>query len=328
MRSVALAAMVSLRVPFRPSGVIPVELQETTMANPTEADLNALDITDAEAAEVNAIANPLLAGAAPDADDELVRIRSTPDGVVFVTINRPEKRNAFDAPTIAALYEAFETLQGADPVRVVFVRGAGGTLSAGADLGWLRDAADWAVADNRDDAMGLARMLKALHDVPALTVAIVEGAAMGGGAGIVAACDMAVAVKGTKFAFSEVKLGLIPATIAPYVVEAVGARTARALFMTADLFDADAAKEFGLIGHVLGSADEIDGFVAGFADSMKACAPGAVGDAKRLVHHVAGHRLDHGLMDDTARRIAHARVSAEGQEGVRAFLDNRNPNWA
>jgi methylglutaconyl-CoA hydratase len=298
------------------------------MTKPTEADLNALDITPAEAAEMNAIAHPLLAGAAPDANDDLVRIDSTADGMVFVTINRPDKRNAFDAPTVAALYEAFETLQGADHVRAVFIRGAGGTFSAGADLGWMADAARWSEGDNRDDAIGLAKMLKALHDVPALTVAIVEGAAMGGGAGIVAACDMAVAVKGAKFAFSEVKLGLIPATIAPYVVEAVGARTARALFMTADLFDADAARGYGLVDRVLGSADEIDGFVAAIAAGMKACAPGAVGDAKRLVNHVAGHRIDHALMDETAKRIARARVSPEGQEGVRAFLDKRKPRWA
>lgn len=297
------------------------------MRKPTEAELNALDITPAEAAEINAISHPLLADPAPDANDNLVRINSTTDGVVFVTINRPEKRNAFDAPTIAALYEAFETLQGADNVRVVFIRGAGGTFSAGADLGWMADAARWSESDNRTDAMGLAKMLKALHDVPALTVAIVEGAAMGGGAGIVAACDMAVAVKGTKFAFSEVKLGLIPGAISPYVVEAVGARTARALFMTADLFDADAAKSFGLIGHVLESADQIDGFIADFSAGMKACAPGAVGDAKRLVHHVAGHRIDHALMEETAKRIARARVSPEGQEGVSAFLEKRKPRW-
>ena len=295
---------------------------------PTEADLNALDITPAEAAEINAIAHPLLADPAPDANDDLVQIDSTADGVVFVTINRPDKRNAFDAPTIAALYEAFETLHGADHVRLVFVRGAGGTFSAGADLGWMRDAAGWSESDNRDDAMGLAKMLKALHDVPALTVAIVEGAAMGGGAGIVAACDMAVAVKGTRFAFSEVKLGLIPATIAPYVVEAVGARTARALFMTAHGFDADAAKRYGLVDEVLASADQIDGFVTAFSDSMKACAPGAVGEAKRLVNDVAGRPIDHGLMEDTARRIAHARVSDEGQEGVRAYLEKRKPRWA
>lgn len=298
------------------------------MAQPTDADRDALDITPAEAAEINAIAHPLLAGAAPDADERLARIDSTPDGVVFITINRPQKKNAFDAPTIAALYEAFETLQGADHVRVVFVRGAGGTFCAGADLAWMRDAADWSEGDNRDDAMGLAKMLKALHDVPALTVALVEGAAMGGGAGIVAACDMAVAVKGAKFAFSEVKLGLIPATIAPYVIEAVGPRAARALFATAELFDADRAKDYGLVNQVLASADDIDGFVRSLSDAMKACAPGAVGDAKRLVNDLAGRQIDHGMMEDTARRIARARVSPEGQDGVRAFLDKRKPGWA
>ena len=297
------------------------------MADPTPEDLNALDITDAEAAEINSIAQPLVPDAAPDADDELVLIESTPEGAVFITINRPAKKNAFDAATIAALREAFETLHAADHVRVVFVRGSGGTFCAGADLGWMRDAAEWSESDNREDAMGLARMLKALHDVPALTVALVEGAAMGGGAGIVAACDMAVAVKGAKFAFSEVKLGLIPATIAPYVIEAVGVRTARALFMTGDLFDANAAEAFGLVGHVLGSADEIDGFVSAFMSSMIACAPGAVGDAKRLVRDVAGRHIDHGLMEETAKRIARARVSDEGQEGVRAFLDKRKASW-
>lgn len=295
---------------------------------PTDPDLDALDVTDAEAVEINRIAHPLVANPAPDADDRLARIDSTADGMVFVTINRPAKRNAFDAETIAALREAFETLHGADHVRAVFIRGAGGTFSAGADLNWMRAAADWSEGDNRDDAMNLATMLKALHDIPALTVAIVEGAAMGGGAGIVAACDMAVAVKGAKFAFSEVRLGLIPATIAPYVIEAVGARTARALFMTAEMFDAEAARDFGLVGHVLDSADEIDRFVSDFATSMRACAPGALGDAKRLVHAVANQKIDSGLMEDTARRIARARVSSEGQEGVRAFLERRQPNWS
>ena len=295
---------------------------------PTDADLNALDVTDAEAAEINRIAHPLVADAAPDADGSLARIDATADGVVFITINRPARKNAFDAATIAALHEAFESLHGADHVRVVFVRGAGGTFSAGADLSWMRDAADWSESDNRDDAMNLAKMLKALHDIPALTVALVEGAAMGGGAGIVAACDMAVAVKGTKFAFSEVKLGLIPATIAPYVIEAIGPRRARALFATAEVFSADAAQGYGLVDQVLTSANDIDGFVTGLSDAMKACAPGAVGNAKRLVHDVAGKTIDHGLMAETAKRIARARVSDEGQEGVRAFLDKRKPGWA
>jgi len=298
-----------------------------TDRKPTEAELNALDITDAEAAQINAIAHPLLADPAPDADDRLVQVDAQADGTVFVTINRPQKKNAFDAATVAALHETFETLQGADKVRVVFIRGAGGTFSAGADMGWMRDAAGWSEGDNRDDAMGLAKMLKALHDVPALTVALVEGAAMGGGAGIVAACDMAVAVEGARFAFSEVKLGLIPATIAPYVIEAIGARRARQLFLSANIFDADYAAHAGLIDMVLpeGSMDE---FISMLTDSLQANAPGAMGDAKRLVNEVAGQKLDHGLMEDTARRIARARVSEEGQEGVRAFLDKRKPNWA
>lgn len=287
---------------------------------------DALDITPAEAVEINSIAHPLVSDPAPDANDDLVQIDATADGVVFVTINRPAKRNAFDAATIAALYEAFETLHGADKVRVVFIRGAGGTFSAGADLSWMRDAADWSEGENRDDAMGLARMLKALHDVPALTCAIVEGSAMGGGAGIVAACDMAVAVEGSRFAFSEVKLGLIPATIAPYVIEAVGARRARQLFLTANIFDADYAAHAGLVDLVLpeGSVDE---FISMLSDSLTANAPGAMGDAKRLVNDIANHKLDNGLIEDTARRIARARVSAEGQEGVRAFLDKRKPSW-
>lgn len=293
---------------------------------PTEADLNALDVTDAEAAEINSIAQPLVPDAAPDADDDLVQIDSTTDGVVFVTINRPAKKNAFDAATIAALHEAFETLHGADRVRAVFIRGAGGTFSAGADLNWMRDAAGWSESDNRDDAMGLAKMLKALHDIPALTVAVVEGNAMGGGAGIVAACDMAVAVEGARFAFSEVKLGLIPATIAPYVIEAVGARRARQLFLTANAFDADYAAHAGLIDLVLpeGSVDE---FIAMLSDSLTNNAPGAMGEAKRLVNDIAHHKIDNGLMDETAKRIARARVSDEGREGVAAFLEKRKASW-
>ncbi len=293
---------------------------------PTEADLNALDVTDAEAAEINSIAQPLVPDAAPDADDDLVQIDSTTDGVVFVTINRPAKKNAFDAATIAALHEAFETLHGADRVRAVFIRGAGGTFSAGADLNWMRDAAGWSESDNRDDAMGLAKMLKALHDIPALTVAVVEGNAMGGGAGIVAACDMAVAVEGARFAFSEVKLGLIPATIAPYVIEAVGARRARQLFLTANAFDADYAAHAGLIDLVLpeGSVDE---FISMLSDSLTNNAPGAMGEAKRLVNDIAHHKIDNGLMDETAKRIARARVSDEGREGVTAFLAKRKASW-
>ena len=275
----------------------------------------------------NAIADGLLDIPAPDAESSTVLIDSTVGGAVTVTINRPGRRNAFDSEPIAALHEACETLHGQDHVRGVFVRGAGGTFSAGADLDWMRRAVDWSESDNRDDAMMLAKMLKALHDVPALPVALVEGAAMGGGAGLVAACDMAVAVEDAKFAFSEAKLGLTPATISPYVVEAVGPRRARALFATARTFDATEAQVFGLVDEVV-DAGGLDAVRDRIAADITACAPGAVADAKALVNHVHGHRLNHDLLDDTARRIAARRVSPEGQEGVHAFLERRKPGWA
>lgn len=277
----------------------------------------------------NSIADGLLDNPAPDADSSKVIVEATPDGAVTVIINRPEKKNAFDAETIGALHEAFETLQGQDGVRVVFVRGAGNTFCAGADLDWMRDAVDWTEAENRDDAYMLAKMLKALHDIPCLTVALVEGAAMGGGAGLVAACDTAVAVEGTVFAFSEVKLGLTPATISPYVIEAIGPRHARALFATGMPFKADDAARIGLVDEVVQTSASLDKARDWLTEQVKLTAPGAVAAAKDLVRHVhEKHRkIDHDLMSETAERIAARRVSPEGQEGVRAFLDRRKPDW-
>ena len=163
----------------------------------------------------NPIADPMVEVPDTDVDETLVQIAATVEGVATVTINRPARRNAFDARLIAALHEAFETLQGAEGVRVVFLRGAGGIFSAGADLDWMREAADRTESDNRDDAYAMAKMLKSLWDIPALTVALVEGGAFGGGAGLAAACDMAVSTADAKFSFSEVRLGLIAATISP-----------------------------------------------------------------------------------------------------------------
>ena len=193
----------------------------------------------------NPIADPFVEVPDTDTQSDLVRIDATPEGAVTVIIDRAAKNNAFNAELIAALREAFETLHAADGVRVVFVRGEGGNFSAGADLEWMRSASDLTEADNRDDAMQLAIMLKHLHDLPCLTVALVEGGAFGGGAGLVAACDMAIATSDARFAFSEVKLGLIPATISPYVVAAVGPRRARALFAHGRVFGARAGARAG-----------------------------------------------------------------------------------
>ncbi|WP_312166453.1 enoyl-CoA hydratase-related protein [Phenylobacterium sp.] len=274
----------------------------------------------------NPIADPLVEITDTDAESRLVDIDATLEGVATVTLNRAFRRNAFNAELIAALHEAFETLQGAEGVRVVFLRGAGGTFSAGADLDWMREAIDRTEADNRDDAMQLARMLKSLWDIPALTVALVEGGAFGGGAGLAAACDLAVATADAKFSFSEVRLGLIAATISPYVVGAIGPRQARALFATGKVFDAAHAEKIGLVSEIVADTAALEAARDRIGAEMMACAPEAVAESKKLVEDVAYRPVDE-VMEETARRIARIRVSPEGQEGVRAFLEKRKPYW-
>jgi methylglutaconyl-CoA hydratase len=275
----------------------------------------------------NSIADPIVEVVDTDAQSDSVVIEGTADGVATVVINRAARRNAFDAEVIGALHEAFETLEAADGVRVAFVRGAGGTFSAGADLEWMRHAADLTEADNREDAQAMAHMLHRLHTLPMLTVALVEGAAFGGGAGLAAACDMAIAVADARFAFSEVKLGLVAATISPYVVSAIGPRRARSLFATGRVFSAQEANAFGLVDEVVETALALDAARDRIARATMDCGPTAVAESKRLVDHVAGRPIDHALMSETAHWIARIRVSREGREGVAAFLERRRPDW-
>jgi methylglutaconyl-CoA hydratase len=276
----------------------------------------------------NPIADPLVEIPDTDALSKFVVLEATQDGIATVTINRPDKKNAFNSEVIGALHETFETLKDADGVRLVFLTGAGDAFSAGADLDWMRSAADWSESDNREDAMALAVMLKALHDLPQLTVALIDGPAFGGGAGLAAACDMAIATERSLFAFSEVKLGLTPATISPYVIRAIGPRTATLLFATGRAFKADEALKIGLVQEVVADAAAFEAIRADLTAAIKLCAPGAVADAKELVADIEGAEIDHGMMEETARRIAARRVSEEGQEGVRAFLEKRKPGWA
>jgi methylglutaconyl-CoA hydratase len=275
----------------------------------------------------NPISDPLVEVLDTDATSELVQFEGTPEGAVTVWINRAAKKNAFDSSTIAALHQAFETLHGQDGVRIVFIRGRGGNFSAGADLDWMREAADLTEDDNHEDALAMARMLKQLYDLRPLTVALVEGGAFGGGAGLVAACDMAITVQDAQFAFSEVKLGLIAATVSPYVVRAIGPRRARSLFATARLFDATYAEKIGLVDQVVADAAGLEGAQAKLSVEIMASAPGAVAASKDLVEFVAEHGLDNHVLDETARRIARARVSDEGREGIAAFLDKRKASW-
>lgn len=259
---------------------------------------------------------------------EDVLLNVTPAGVAIITLNRPDKHNAFNADVIARLSDIFETLRANEQVRIVFLRGAGKTFSAGADLQWMKAAADWTHEDNEQDALGLAHMLRRLYELPQTTVALVHGAAMGGGAGLMAACDIAVAVKDANIRFSEVRLGLTPATISPFVVRAIGPRWAKALFATGEGFDGTFAEKIGLAQYTVDSPDDLDDMMEHLAGLAFHTAPGAVRDAKQLVDDVFGHEIDEGLLHDCARRIADRRASDEGREGLTAFLDKRKPYWA
>jgi len=259
-------------------------------------------------------------------EPEPVLLEVSGEGIAVLTLNRPAKRNAFDELMIANLSEHFETLKGADHVRAVFVRGAGETFCAGADIDWMKRGGERTEADNEADALSLARMLKHLHDLPQLTVALVHGAAMGGGAGLVAACDVAVAVKDAKFRFSEVRLGLTPATISPYVVEAIGPRMARALFATGEAFDGAYAEKIGLTQYTVDDMAGLALMMEHLSGLALAAAPGAVADSKSLVRFLADE-IDDRVLKETARRIAKRRASSEGREGLAAFLEKRKPEW-
>lgn len=247
-------------------------------------------------------------------------------GVVRLRLHRPALHNAFDAGLIAELTAALAAA-GRDPaVRVLVLEGAGASFSAGADLNWMRGMATASEAENRDDALALARLMRTLDELPKPTVARVHGAAFGGGVGLVACCDIAIGVPEAKFGLTESKLGLLPAVISPYVIDAIGARHARRYFASGELFDAAEALRIGLLHQVV-PADELDAAVQRQVDLLLKAGPIAAASAKRLVRDVAAHRDGTRHDADNATLIARLRVSAEGQEGLSAFLDKRRPHW-
>ena len=259
---------------------------------------------------------------------ESVSLTVSRAGVALVLLNRPERKNAFDELMVADLSETFDALHAAEGVRLVLLKGAGGTFCAGADIAWMERQGRHDREDNEVDAMALAQMLNKLATLPQLTVALVEGAAFGGGLGLIAACDHALAVNGTKFCFSEARLGLTPATISPYVVAAIGARNAKRLFATAALFETSHAYDIGLIDEVVLDNNALAQAEERLAKDIMACAPGAVAEAKKLVDDVADKPVDYDMMRLTAHRIADRRASEEGREGLDAFLNKRKPSWA
>lgn len=243
-----------------------------------------------------------------------------------VVLNRPEKHNAFDDAMIGKLRESFDFLSGESSARVVILRGQGKSFSAGADLAWMQRMANYDLDANMQDAQALAGMLRALRQMPQPTIAQVQGSAFGGAVGLVSCCDIAIAASHCRFGLTEVRIGLIPATIAPHVVEAVGPRWARRLFQTGELIDAERAEAISLVHEICDAADLEERVVAS-RDQLLKNSPQAMRAAKLLVQDVAGQTLSDELLTDTSERIASIRVSTEGQEGLMAFLQKRSPNW-
>lgn len=246
--------------------------------------------------------------------------------VATVTLNRPEVRNAFNETAIAEITQVFRELGADAGVRAVVLAARGPAFCAGADLNWMKKMAGYTHAENRADAAQLAEMLRTIYFCPKPVVAKVQGDCYAGGMGLVAACDIAVAVEEVNFCLSEVKLGLIPATISPYVIKAMGESAARRYFITAERFSAQEAMRIGFV-HAAVKADVLDATVADLVKALVLNSPNAVTQAKRLVQDVAGAPLTEPLIADTAQRIAVIRASDEGKEGVRAFLDKRKPSW-
>jgi methylglutaconyl-CoA hydratase len=251
---------------------------------------------------------------------------SVTDKVATVTLNRPELRNAFNEQAIAELALAFDELGRNELVRAVVLAANGPAFCAGADLNWMKKMAGYSHDENLADASRLADMLRTIYLCPKPVVAKVQGDCYAGGMGLVAACDIVVAAEGVNFCLSEVKLGLIPATISPYVIKAMGEQAARRFFLTAERFDAAAALRMGF-AHEVVVPENLDTTVAGIVKSLVSNSPNAVAEAKKLVREVVGLPVLDALLRDTAARIATIRASNEGREGVASFLEKRKPNW-
>ena len=257
--------------------------------------------------------------------DDVIRLNVS-GGVGRITMALPEKHNAFDDGLVADLSAAFEAAGRDDAVRVVVLEGEGKSFSAGADLGWMQRMADYSDAENLADARKLAGMMCILNELPRPTIARVQGAAFGGGVGLVAACDIALASQAANFCLSEARLGLIPSVISPYVVEAIGARAARRYFQTAERFDADTALALGLVHEVV-PADQLDTRLEEMVGILLKNGPAAMAASKDLIRRVAAGPIDDAMVEDTAVRIADIRATDEGREGVQAFLEKRGPDW-
>lgn len=249
------------------------------------------------------------------------------DGVAWIVLTRPEVHNAFNDTLIGELATVLSGLGTDDRVRVVVLSAQGRSFSAGADLNWMQRMADYSEEDNLKDARALAELMRILNTLPKPTLAVVQGPAVGGGVGLVACCDIAIAAETANFCFSEVKLGLIPAVIAPYVIAAMGERAARRYFLSAETFGAREALALGLVHHVVPD-EALEDAGRKMLRALLGAGPKAQEAAKDLIFAVSGRPVDDDVVEDTAARIARRRISPEAQEGIAAFLRKRKPSWA
>lgn len=256
-----------------------------------------------------------------------VLLNISDNGVATLTINRPEVHNAFDDAVIAELIQALNAVDENPAARVLVLRSNGKNFSAGADLGWMKRMAKNSHQENIEDAGQLARLMETLNNLSKPTIGLVQGAAYGGAVGLAACCDIVIAEEQSQFCLSEVKIGLIPAVISPYVVRAIGERQSRRYFVTAEVFSARQALEFGLVHEVVASEALFDDACARFVGRLSKNSPQAMKAAKDLIFAVSTKPIDSQVIDDTAVRIADIRVSDEGQEGLASFLEKRKPNW-
>ncbi|MBB3046993.1 methylglutaconyl-CoA hydratase [Litorivivens lipolytica] len=247
-------------------------------------------------------------------------------GIATLSLNKPEKHNCFDDTLILEITEAVNALANNDKVRVLVLTGEGKSFSAGGDLSWMQRMANYTHAENEQDAGQLAEMLRVLNEFPKPTIARVQGAAFGGAVGLVSCCDMAVGTPRASFSLSEVKIGLIPATISPYVIQAIGVRASRRYFQTGERFNAETALQLGLLSEVV-DEESLDEKINELVTTLLANSPQALAQAKQLVLDYANREITPDLIKDSCTRIADIRVSEEGQEGLKAFLEKRSPNW-
>ncbi|MEG3766058.1 enoyl-CoA hydratase/isomerase family protein [Alteromonas sp. 14N.309.X.WAT.G.H12] len=248
------------------------------------------------------------------------------NAVAYVTLDRAEKHNAFDDVMIAELTQCFNAVAKDDKIRAMVLQARGKSFSAGADLGWMQRMARYTRDDNLEDAMKLAQMLQMLNSMPKPTIARVQGAAFGGAVGLVACCDIAIAAEESRFCLSEVRVGLIPATISPYLIEAMGARACRRYFQTAEVFSAEQAKALGLVNEVVLS-QALEPHINALIGNILKNGPQAVAKAKALIGRVSGKPVDSKLMTETSQMIADVRVSEEGQQGLQAFIHKQSAPW-